>query len=436
MTPGLAIVSVLIVLYASLALWLGRRSISMPMVFVVVGFLLGPGVTGILSLAPQAAVVKWLTELTLALLLFADASTLDLQQVRADAQLPLRLLTIGLIGTIALGAVLALLLFPAQGLAFAALLGAILAPTDAALGLPIFNNRRIPVRLRRALNVESGMNDGIAAPFVSLFLASAVALQEHTEAHWLGTVLVEIGLAILVGLSIGGAGGWLVTQTTSRGWTSGGSEQLAILALGLSAYFGAVAIHGNGFIAAFAGGLTFGAATRNQFAMPTEFTETFSTFLSLLVWGIFGAVLVTEALRVTNDWRPIAYAVLSLTLVRMLPVALALLGARLRPDTVALMGWFGPRGLASVVFTLLAIEQFQEAGRPVNTLMAVATWTILLSVVAHGLSAQPLSAWYARRLRAGAAGTAEGQPVEMEELANLPELRVRHATLSAHRARQ
>src|SRR5262249_43972574 len=177
--------------------------------FVVVGLLLGPGVTGILKLAPEAEVVKWLTELTLALLLFADASTLDLQQVRADAPLPLRLLSIGLVGTIALGAVLALLLFPAQGLAFAALLGAILAPTDAALGLPIYNNPQIPVRLRRALNVESGLNDGIAAPFVSLFLASVVAVQEHISSNWLVTVLIEIGLAILVGVMVGGIGGWL-----------------------------------------------------------------------------------------------------------------------------------------------------------------------------------------------------------------------------------
>jgi NhaP-type Na+/H+ or K+/H+ antiporter len=225
-----------------------------------------------------------------------------------------------------------------------------------------------------------------------------------------------------------------LTYTTRRGWTSGGSEQIAILGLGLTAYFAAVAIHGNGFIAAFSGGLVFGAATRNQFATPTEFTETFSTFLSLLVWGVFGAVLVTEALRVTSDWRPIVYAALSLTLVRMLPVALALVGARLRRDTVALMGWFGLRGLASVVFTLLAIVQFQAAGRPVNTLVAVATWTILLSVVAHGLSAQPLSAWYARRLQARVATTAGGKQVEIEELAELPELRLRHATISAHHA--
>ena len=163
---------------------------------------------------------------------------------------------------------------------------------------------------------------------------------------------------------MGLVGGWLLAQTARRGWTAGGSAQIAILGLALAAYFGSLAIGGNGFIAAFVGGIVFRAATRNRFVEPTEFTETFGTFLSLLVWAIFGAVLVTAVLRYNSDWRPIVYAVLSLTVVRMLPVALAMTRTGLRRDTVALMGWFGPRGLASVVFTLLALEQFQEVSRP------------------------------------------------------------------------
>ena len=215
------------------------------------------------------------------------------------------------------------------------------------------------------------------------------------------TALIEITLAVVAGVAIGAIGGWLLTQTTRRGWTSGGAEQLGILGLALAAYFGSVAIGGNGFIAAFVGGMVFRAASRSRFVEPTEFTETFGTFLSLLVWGIFGAVLVTTVLRYNTSWRPILYAILSLTVVRMAPVALALRGVGLRRDTVSLMGWFGPRGLASVVFTLMALEKFTEANRPADLLIAAATWTILLSVVAHGLSATPLSAWYARRLGGG-----------------------------------
>jgi NhaP-type Na+/H+ or K+/H+ antiporter len=387
----------------------------MPMVFMAAGVLLGPGGTGILHVSPQTEVVKELTEITLGLLLFSDASTLNLRQVRADAYLPLRLLTIGLLLTMGLGTVLAWGVLPAEGLAFAALLGAILAPTDAALGLPIFTNKAVPVRIRRTLNVESGLNDGIATPCVTLFLALAVATEEHARGGWLTTAVLQIMLAVVVGTMTGIIGGWLLMQTTRRGWTAGGSEQIAILGLGLAAYFGAAAVGGNSFIAAFTCGIVFGAATRHQFAGPTEFTDTLGTVLSLLVWAIFGAILVPAALHNTTDWRPIVYAILSLTVVRMLPVALALIGTGLRPDTIALMGWFGPRGLASVVFTLLAFLRLEQAGQPIDTLEAVATWTILLSVLAHGLSAQPLSAWYARRLKA-----AGGQPVELVEPPETP----------------
>ena len=421
MAQGLALFAVAIVLYAALAAWLGRWSVTMPMVFVAIGFLLGPGGTGLLQLSPGAEPVKTLTEATLALLLFADASTLDLKQVRDDAQLPLRLLTIGMLLTMALGAVFALGLLPAEGLAFAALLGAILAPTDAALGLPIFTNPQVPVRIRRVLNVESGLNDGIATPFVTLFVAFAVATDASSHQAWLSTALLEIALGLLVGIVAGVVGGWLLLLAVRSRWTSGTSEQIAILGLALFAYAGSLAIGGNGFIAAFVAGIVFGAVTRSRLAEPIEFTETFSTFLSLLVWGIFGAILVAAAFRFTTDWRPIAYAVLSLTVVRMVPVAIALRGTRLRRDTIALMGWFGPRGLASVVFTLLALERFQGAGRPIDALVATATWTILLSVVAHGLSAKPLAAWYAHRLKAASKANVE--------LVEMPELRPRRSVL-------
>jgi NhaP-type Na+/H+ or K+/H+ antiporter len=391
------------------------------MVFVAAGFLLGPSGTDTLAVSPHTEGVKELTEVTLALLLFADASTLQFRQVAHDAVLPLRLLTVGLLLTIALGTVVATVTLPGEGLALAALLGAILAPTDAALGLPIFNNPRVPVRIRRALNVESGLNDGIATPFVTLFIAYAAAAEGEAQAGWLGAALIAIVLAAVTGTVVGIVGGWLLGQATCRGWTSGGSEQIAIFGLGLTAYFGALALGGNGFISAFIAGLAFGAATRNRLAEPTEFTETFSTVLSLLVWAIFGAVLVTAAVRLTTDWRPIVFAVLSLTLVRMVPVALAMLGTGLRTDTVLLMGWFGPRGLASVVFTLLALLELEAAGQPIDTLVVAATWTILLSVVLHGLTAQPFSNWYARRLR-----QAPGQPAE---LVDLPELRTRHKVL-------
>jgi sodium/hydrogen antiporter len=280
----------------------------------------------------------------------------------------------------------------------------------------------VPVRIRRALNIESGLNDGMVTPFVLLFLAFAAATEGQATGNWLSNALIEIMLAIAAGTVVGVAGGWLLAQTARREWTSNTAEQLAILGLALVAYFGSLAIGGNGFIAAFVGGIVFRAATRNRFVEQTEFTEISGSLLSLLVWGVFGAVLVTAVLGYNGDWRPILYAVLSLTVVRMAPVALALRGAGLRRDTVALMGWFGPRGLASVVFTLIAFEQFQEAGRAIDTLVATATWTILLSVVLHGLSANPLSNWYARRLKSAT------EP--LPELVGMSELRPRRSVLA------
>jgi sodium/hydrogen antiporter len=398
---GIAALAFLILLYAATAGRLSRWSISMPMVFVVSGFALSR-----LSLFPltlTAEGLKELTEITLALLLFADASTLNLRQLSRDAGLPARLLLIGLPLMLVLGALLAAGLFPAEGLAAVALLGAILAPTDAALGLPIFNNPNVPARIRRALNVESGLNDGIATPFVVLFIDLAVG--EHSpQSHWLISAVTQIGLAVLVGSLTGLGGGWLLGQTARLKWTDEISEQIAILGLSLAAYFTSLAVGGNGFIAAFVAGIVFGAVTRDRFAQPTELTENNGSFLSLLVWTIFGALLVPIAVSNTTDLRPIVYAVLSLTVIRMISVALSLKGAGLRRDTVLLMGWFGPRGLASVVFTLLALLSFEEVQRSSDTLVVVATWTILFSVLAHGLSAGPLSRWYARRLGAAQAG--------------------------------
>jgi NhaP-type Na+/H+ or K+/H+ antiporter len=228
------------------------------------------------------------------------------------------------------------------------------------------------------------------------------------------------------GALIGAAGAWLLIQARTRGWTSAAMQRLAILALGLTAYFGAVVLQGNGFIAAFVGGITLGHVSHARFAQATEFTETLSALLSLLVWTIFGGLLVNAALTFTRDGRPILYALLSLTLIRMLPVALALLGMGVRADTVAIIGWFGPRGLASVVFTLLAFDDLATAGQPVALLVATATWTILLSVFAHGLSARPLAAWYAQRLKATPAH--QGELVELSEVS---EMRPRHRVFRA-----
>jgi sodium/hydrogen antiporter len=390
---GLTVFAIVVVCYAFVAAKLDRWWITGPMVFVGAGAVLGPGVLNILPVSQSSETVLTLTELTLAVLLFSDASTVRLRDVEGDASLPTRLLFIGLPLTIVAGALVAHLLWPDVGWAMAALVATILAPTDAALGLAVVTNRAVPVRIRRALNVESGFNDGIATPFVTLFIA-VVASEEGIGARsWGLDALKEIGLALVAAGVVGYAGGRLLAFVRERGWTSGVSEQIAILALALLAYEGSVEIGGNGFVAAFAGGILFGAVTRDRLDAPGRFTETLGLAASFVVWAIFGALFVGELFMHAFSAEAVFYAIVSLTAIRMLPVAIAMIGTRMRPRTVAFMGWFGPRGLASVVFTLVALKEFEHSGNG-ELLVEAATWTILMSVVLHGLTAAPLAARY------------------------------------------
>ena len=398
MGNGLVVFLIFVVLYSGIASWLGDRSITMPMFFLAVGALTGANGLGWIKINLSSEEIKLLVEVTLALLLFADSSTLKLHQLEEDAGLPARLLGLALPMIIFLGGLLVYVLFPQEGIAFALLIGAILAPTDAALGLPIFTNKRVPVRIRRALNVESGLNDGIATPFVLLFTTLAVAELTESMSHWLTAALMEIGIAAIVGLIAGMLGGWLFAAALRRNLTTRATEQIGTLALALATYFSSIGLGGNGFIAAFIGGIFFSYVTRHREHRAVELTESIGTLLALFVWLIFGSIIVIPLITAFNP-TALLYAILSLTLIRMLPVTLSLAGTRLRWDTRLLMGWLGPRGLASVVFTLIAFESFQEITRPYEPLFAIAGWTIFLSVLLHGFSALPLAHWYAGRLK-------------------------------------
>jgi sodium/hydrogen antiporter len=283
--------------------------------------------------------------------------------------------------------------------------------------MAVVTNKAVPGRIRRALNVESGLNDGIATPFVTLFIAVVAAEEDLGDHLWGLAALTQIGLAIVAAIVVGYFGGRLLVLAQERGWTSDVSEQIGILALALLAYLGSVAIGGNGFVAAFAGGILFGAATKGRLSGRVRFTETLGLSATFLVWSVFGALFVGELLTHGLSARPILYAVLSLTVIRMLPVAIALIGTHLRPATVAFMGWFGPRRLASVVFTLLALEEIEHADEG-SMLVQTITWTILLSVVLHGISAPPLTTRY---------GAAIGKAGDIPEknAASEPQIRVR-----------
>jgi NhaP-type Na+/H+ or K+/H+ antiporter len=393
---ALTILAAVFIAYSLVAARLDRWSITAPIVFVLTGVLLGLGAPDWLGPIGEPETVKHIAELTLALLLFTDASTLRWGQLREEGAFPLRLLLIGFPLTVLAGFGVGAWLVPAAPMAAAALAASILAPTDAALGLGVFTNRSVPGRIRRALNVESGLNDGMATPLVTLFLALLVAEEGSGPENWLAESLVELGIAVVVGIAVGTIAGRLIAAAQRRGWTSHLSDRLAILATALLAYGGAVAAGGNGFVAAFVGGIVFAVASKGRLREPVEFTEELGLFASFLVWAIFGALLLAPQLTGGVSGLAILYAVLSLTLVRIIPVAVAMIGTGLRPATILFMGWFGPRGLASVVFTLIAFETLEEGGLASDTMIEIATWTVFLSVIFHGVTAGPLAAWYGR----------------------------------------
>jgi len=376
---------------------------------VLTGTLIGLGAPEWLGPVGEPETVKHIAELTLALLLFADASTLRWRELREDGGLPIRLLLIGFPLTVLAGFGVGMWLVPAAGWAAAALAASILAPTDAALGLGVFTNRSVPGRIRRALNVESGLNDGMATPLVTLFLAVLIAQEETGPENWVAQSVKELGIAVLVAIAVGIVTGRLIDVAHDRGWTSPLSERLAVLATALLAYGGAVAAGGNGFVAAFVAGIVFAVASRGQLHEPVEFTEDLGMFASFLVWVTFGALLLAPQLNGGVSSTAIIYALLSLTLVRMVPVAVAMIGTGLKPASLLFMGWFGPRGLASVVFTLIAFESLQEGGLAPDLMIEIATWTVFLSVIAHGVTAGPLARRYGQSVA--------DEPVEQLEAA-------------------
>ena len=406
MEADLALLALLVAGYALVAARLERLSIGPSLVFLLIGIVLSDDVLGRISLEPEAESVKLLTEVTLTLLLFADASSIRAGALRQDAGTVARLLVVGLLLTIALGTVGVLLLFPGISLGMAMLISAALAPTDAALGQPVVTNASVPARIRRVLNVESGLNDGIATPFV--FFALALATTEATGGGGgLGEALADTAIGITAGVLVGLVGGFLLTLADERRWTSPVSRKLLVLALAAGCYLVAVGAGGNGFIAAFVGGLAFGAGTRQRDEDAVRFTETQGSLLAIGVWCAFGLAVAGRVL--TSLWDPaaIAYAILSLTAIRMVPVAIALLGERYRPLTVAFIGWFGPRGLASIVFLVIGLSGLEEAGVDPGPLPAAIVWTVLLSVILHGLTAGPFAARYGRRMAALPPGAPE-----------------------------
>ena len=391
---ALAILALTLLAVAAVSGRLSGTPVTPVMVFTGVGLLVGPEVLGEVDLESSSGTVRALAEATLALVLFCDASRIDLRLLRREVGVPTRLLGIGLPLTIALGAVAAAAIFGQLSVEEAVILAIVLAPTDAALGQAVVTEPRVPGRIRQGLNVESGLNDGICVPLLFAAVAAADVQSEISEGRSAITLLLEeIGYGVVGGVVGGLVVAAIVIQAGRRDLIAGPWRQVIPGAGAALAYGIASALGGSGFIAAFVAGMTFRMALGRDPEDLNELSEEVGNVLNGITFLFFGAILLGPALGELT-WELALYAVLSLTLVRMLPVVIAMLGSHARAPTLGFLGWFGPRGLASIVFAVIVVE---ESNLPHENLMALAIYlTVGLSVLAHGVSAAPLADRYAR----------------------------------------
>lgn len=389
----------LVFLYALVSRRLERTVFTAPILFTAAGVALG-----LLSPQPLASenpLYLQLSEVCLVLLLFTDSSRTGLPILQRIRRIPMRLLSVGMLLTIGLGTLAARVVFPSLTWWEAGILSSILAPTDAGLGMVIVNSPRVPALVRQSLNVEAGLNDGLSVPFMLFFLALAVAGPAGTEASLTQFAIEQLGYGTAVGLAVGGLGGLLVHRAIRREWMAEPLRGLAVVSLPLGCILACHPIGASAFIAAFVAGLAAQIGYPEIGKHSVAFTEDWGQVLSFLVFALFGM-----SVGGGMGWQALAYAGLSLTVVRMLPVAISLAGSGLSASTVFFMGWFGPRGLASIVLGLVFLEH--EAALPGEALMTEAVRaTVLLSIFAHGMSALPGIELYHRRAADLPAGSPE-----------------------------
>jgi NhaP-type Na+/H+ or K+/H+ antiporter len=394
---SLAAIAGIVLAYIALQTW--RPGVLAPAIaFTAGGLVVGTEGLGWVDLSPRAESLRLLAEATLALVLFSDASRIDLRALRDGSAVPARLLGIGLPLTIVAGTLAAIAILPQLALAEALVLAIVLAATDAALGQAVVTNGRLPASIRQGLNVESGLNDGLCVPALIIALTLADTHGHALTGSEAGRVVAEsIGYGVLMGAVAGLAAAMVQRRAVpSRDeqraqWRWLLSPVAAAFAFGLAAPLG-----GSGFIAAFVAGIVFRAAGRpaRDASQPLP-AEDLGALLNALTFIVFGAAFIKPLVE-RATWQVAVYALLSLTIVRMVPVAIAMLGTRSSPATIAYLGWFGPRGLASIVFAVLVVE---ENIPHASTIVDATALTVTASIVLHGLTAGALTERYTRHLR-------------------------------------
>lgn len=390
MYDNLAILAAFAFLFSVIAGRIERSAITGPMIYVVFGLLAGPMVFGFLKMDVQAVELRVIADLTLALVLFIDAANADLSTLRTHAIIPRRMLLIGLPLAIALGIGAGWVIFPELGFYEVCLLATMLAATDAALGKGVVTNQAVPARLREGLNVESGLNDGMCVPVLLVFLVLATG-ESHGEggtALALTLVAEEIGIGAAVGLVFAYFAVKILRIALKRGWFTDIWAQIPVIGLALACFATADRLHGSGYIAAFLGGLLFGHMTRRTHEL-VQAGEGVAELLAMLTWVVFGTVAVGQS-WVVMTWPVLLYSLLSLTVIRMLPNILALTRSGEGWEPKFFLAWFGPRGLATIVFFVIVADA-NLPGEPI--IQSVVVCTITLCIVAHGVTA---NAWAKR----------------------------------------
>ena len=373
----------------------GRSPVTAPMVFAAVGMLFGPLGLGVFTVEMNTQLVKVIAEITLILVLFIGASVIDVRSLLKEYKIPVRLLFIGLPLTMFLGAIIARQFFPGMNPWLIAMMAFILSPTDAALGQAVVESDDVPQKTKDSIAVESGLNDGIALPPILACMSALSASAGATldTGYWAEFALKQIAFAPVIGGAVGLLGGVLVDRASKRGWMNPTFQRLTSIALAILVYAIAEALGGNGFIASFFGGLLLGTRTQNVREQIQEFGDTEGQQLMLFVFLIFGLVLVPFAVNYW-DMKALFYALLSLTVIRMVPVAISLIGAKMDWGTIGFIGWFGPRGIASVLYLLMVVGTLGVKGH--EQMLSVIILTVLISIFVHGISAVPLSKMYGR----------------------------------------
>ena len=394
MYTELAILALFIFLYSMVAGRIERSAISGPMVFVAAGLLMGPYGLGWFRGNATSEDLRILADLTLALILFIDAANADLSTLKRQFRIPSRMLLLGLPGVIALGFVFAVLMFDGLTIYEAAILATMLAATDAALGKAVITNKAVPGRIREGLNVESGLNDGICVPIVLFFVALAVGgAHGESSTSAMALVIQELGIGMVVGLGLAAVGTTLFHWCAKQGWGTEIWMQLTVIGLAIASFAVAQSLHGSGYIAAFTSGLLFGYLAKDATHKLVLAAEGTGETLALVTWSLFGAMVIPQAMQVFT-WDVVVYALLSLTIIRVVPIFLSLSGTGESVSSRLFLGWFGPRGLASIVFAIIVIN----AGVPGGEFLAlVVICTVFISLVAHGITANPMAKWLGRK---------------------------------------